>query len=359
MPSALARFGLNESMLASIAEIYSTRRFTVSDGGVESTSRSQQAGISQGCPLSPFLFGMVMTVLMSDARGKLSPNAQQACSEGGLEDVLFADDTLLISNSGAHIEEYMAAVESCGRDHGLQIHWGKVHLVAVGSNSSSSSVRAPSGDVIRPADSMLYLGATIHCDGKFGSELSRKIGAATGAFKALHAVCRNASLPMSRRLAILEAYVLSRLRYGVASAWLSKSDLRRLDGFHVRCLRKMLRIPVAYVSRISNKIVLQGAKQLPLSESIRAKQLKLLGQILTDPAKDLLKQVAFHHGNVMTPTTPAYVRRVGRPRHNWTEQLIAMVRPHTGTLQQWLLITSSKQLWDEAVARICAATYVT
>jgi hypothetical protein len=59
-----------------------------------------------------------------------------------LEDILFADDALLISRHGKHIEEYMAAVEQKGLDYGLQVHWGKIHLVRV---CSAEAVKAPSG----------------------------------------------------------------------------------------------------------------------------------------------------------------------------------------------------------------------
>jgi len=84
-------------MLQAVGEIYDNRSFVVADGGKESDPRPQRAGISQGCPLSPFLFGMVMTVLMHDARSMLSNAASHACTKGELEEVLFADDTLLIT----------------------------------------------------------------------------------------------------------------------------------------------------------------------------------------------------------------------------------------------------------------------
>jgi hypothetical protein len=148
---ALERFGVNGSMLAAIQEIYANRDFTVSDGGVDSQSRPQKAGISQGCPLSPFLFGMVMTVLMWDARNALSTEAKLACDKGELEDTLFADDTLLIGRCGEHIEEYMAQVELKGRDYGLQVHWGKVCLVKV---CADSPIHGPSGQVLEAKDSM-------------------------------------------------------------------------------------------------------------------------------------------------------------------------------------------------------------
>ena len=84
-------------MLAAISEIYSGRVFEFVDNGVESTRRQQKAGIIQGCPLSPFLFSMVMTILMTDAVNNLGDEALKAYEKGDLETVLFADDMLLLA----------------------------------------------------------------------------------------------------------------------------------------------------------------------------------------------------------------------------------------------------------------------
>ena len=74
--------------MAAVKEIYTGRAFATRDGGRMSSQRVQHSGMSQGCPLSPFLFSMVMTVVMTDARDILSENAKQACEDGRLEDAL-------------------------------------------------------------------------------------------------------------------------------------------------------------------------------------------------------------------------------------------------------------------------------
>jgi len=122
---ALKRYGVREDMLSAIKEIYTDRVFTVAGGGRESELKRQRAGISQGCPISPFLFGMLISMLMSDVQSSLNDDANAACVKGDLEDILYADDTLLISRRCPHSEEHMASVEQKGADHGLRIHWAE------------------------------------------------------------------------------------------------------------------------------------------------------------------------------------------------------------------------------------------
>ena len=70
MIAGLRRFGLPEHALQVIQAIYTDRCFEVHDCGAASARRPQAAGISQGCPLSPLLFVMSMTVSMEDAVSK-------------------------------------------------------------------------------------------------------------------------------------------------------------------------------------------------------------------------------------------------------------------------------------------------
>ena len=173
----------------------------------------------------------------------------------------------------------------------------------------------PDGQTLPAQETMVYLGASLHSSGRSVTEVGRRIGLAAAEFKKLSIVRKHAAISLQRKL---ELFVVSRLTFAIASSWLLKADLRRLDGFHCNCLRRILRVPPSFASRVSNALILQQAGCKRLSETIRDSQLDLLRRVLGDPSLEVLKQASLH-GNTLTSQTAAWVRRRGRPRQNWID----------------------------------------
>ena len=94
----LRRFGIPDKVLSILEHIYADRGFAVADGSTTSSERKQNSGISQGCPLSPFLFVMLMTVLTKDAVELLTTETRRRFDEGALSILLYAADTLLVGS---------------------------------------------------------------------------------------------------------------------------------------------------------------------------------------------------------------------------------------------------------------------
>ena len=63
---SLARIGISDHYIQCIMAIYSNATIRVREGNIVSKSYSFKRGIRQGCPLSPYLFVIVLSVLVED-----------------------------------------------------------------------------------------------------------------------------------------------------------------------------------------------------------------------------------------------------------------------------------------------------
>ena len=200
----------------------------------------------------------------------------------------------------------------------MNIHWGKTQAISLGS---SRPLQQPDGTPIEDANSLIYLGGQLDKDGRVESELSRRIGLACGEFRSLQKLWGHSGISRRDKLACFHAFVVSKLLYGLSTCWLCKAQRRRIDGFYARCLRRIMHIPAAYYSRVSNLTVFQRAQVPALTQQLERRQFLLLGVVARSEDGSTLRRDTFFDGSVR-PKAAYSTRRVGRPRQTWTDQLL-------------------------------------
>ena len=87
-------------MLKTIEHIYFSPKFRVATGGHSSNYRTQCSGIRQGCPLSPYLFVILMSTFFHDIKQRLTTPKPKKKHLSGIEytEIWYADDTLIFGN---------------------------------------------------------------------------------------------------------------------------------------------------------------------------------------------------------------------------------------------------------------------
>ena len=333
---ALLRFGIDPKITRLIQDIYSNRIFRVQLDGQQSDFHSQHFGISQGCPLSPFLFSILMTVMLHDCRTHFNNDFPE-----DLMEFLYADDTLLIGKEPHQVQKYMNAIAIEGKRYGLLLNLSKLKMMQI---NCDVKIKDAAGNDIEKKESMKYLGALLHKSGKIDSELGRRLGMAKSEFTTLAQIWKNTNTKCKRKIQLYRALILSKLMYGLQTAWISKQLRKRLDAFHYECLRKTLNIPHAYVSRITNAEITKKA-QMPTVSNLRLRQqLLYFGKIARNynhPARRIIcKEETMEIKRIEN-------KRRGRPNLSWTVEVSRHAQLVKGDILQ------SKE-WHKAIIAYCS-----
>ena len=349
----LARFGVPPNFVRVIQAIYTNRCFYVADAGVDSPTCCQRAGICQGCPLSPFLFSILMTVLISDAKNKLETQGVRLSTNVLTNELLYADDTLIVDTDRDNVQRYMEAIADAGSNYGLSFNWGKLEIL---SSAGPCLIPTPSGSHIKQKGSIVYLGSLLQSDGSCGSELSRRLGEATSVLNKLCRVWSHANISGHRKIQIYVSCVVSKLMYNLPGMWFNTAEVRKLDAFHNRVLRKILHIPPSYYSRVSNQTVLEWAGQAALSQTLLKRQLLHMGRIARRPDEDVLRRSIFADGTFL-PTSPTSNRKRGRPRATWAAEVHKRALEAAGNesalVSFWQATKTAAAAWKRRVTEHC------
>jgi hypothetical protein len=104
---ALARLGVHGAMLAAIQSLYANAVHAISVGGRRGASVPSARGVTQGCPLSPTLFGILLDGLHWALRAR-APDAGPALDyELRVPDLGYADDFCILATTAADLQRLL------------------------------------------------------------------------------------------------------------------------------------------------------------------------------------------------------------------------------------------------------------
>ena len=285
-----------------------------------------------------------MTCLLSDADDQIKRKFGGIFSSVSVtRTIVYADDTLVIESDELMVQELMDIIRVLV-EYGMNFNESKLEVLVV---NYDGYIRTGTRSIIKEKNVMIYLGSLLSADGRMCAELSRRIGASKATFKELDVIWRHANLSRRKKTQIYETCVLPRLLYGLHTGWLSEAELKRLDSFHVSCLRRIYAIPPAYISRVADFEVLQRSGCSFLRFQLQRAQLTLYGHVVRLPDKDVLRRSIL----IASDVRPAYYnfKQRGAPRHTWHSQVFQLALKVAGDLDNLRRLTKSKDLWNHQV----------
>ncbi|BHF58922.1 hypothetical protein SprV_0100187700 [Sparganum proliferum] len=128
-------------------------------------------------------------------------------------------------------------------------------------------------------DNFTYLDISLSHTAKINDEVARRISKASHAFGRLQSTVWNRhGRHLNTKLKMCKAVILSMLMYG-AEAWtVYKKQARKLDNFHLSCLRQILKL--RWQDRIPDTDVLGWARILSIYAMLRQLQLRWSGHLM-------------------------------------------------------------------------------
>lgn len=267
---------------------------TVQYDGETSEEFEVKSGVKQGCVLAPTLFGIFFAMLFRHAfKGATEGVYLHSRSDGKLfnisrlkaksktrkvliRDMLFADDAALAAHSEEQLQSLMNRFSSACDLFSLTISLKKTQVMSQGT---------PIPPVINVKDHQLevvgqftYLGSTTTDNLSLDVELGKRIGKAASTLSQLSKkVWENRQLTSNTKIAVYKACVISTLLYGSESWTTYATQERKLQVFHLRCLRRVLGI--SWQDKVTNNEVLDRAGIPSMYTLLRQRRLRWLGHV--------------------------------------------------------------------------------
>lgn len=141
-------------------------------------------------------------------------------------------------------------------------------------------------------DAFTYLGSTVTRSTSLGAEISSRIAKAAGVMAKLNKRVWNNSLLSERaKVRVYQACVLSTLLYGSESWSTYARQERRLNGFHLRSLRRLLHIK--WQDKVPNTEVLQRADLLNIPSMLIQRRIRWLGHVHRMDPQRLQREILY------------------------------------------------------------------
>lgn len=285
---------------------------------------SKNQGVKQGCPISPYLFVII-----------LNHAIQRACDRLGIDTdiktfelpflLAYADDIIILADSIRSIEHIVPILEQELKSIGLSINTKKCDILQrdpIGCDPPLDKNIRINGNDINVVSTMKYLGIYISNDLDRRSTVSHRIQVAYRTMHMLTPFFRNNRLSFDVIRQLYLTVILPAVTYGLKVSTLTKRNrqsLNRMEYYIVNQLRKLARDPPSNTDTLS---LLDGRT---IDRFCRSQRLKYWGHIRRRAATHILRRALNYR-------IPGKFKR-GRPCFTWHNSLTRAIR--RSRIQDW------------------------
>ena len=268
----LRHYGLPTKFVTLIKNMYDGFTGHVIFNGQVSVGFQIGTGVRQGCLLSPLLFLIAIDWTMKRSTEHHRTGIQWNLFSQ-LEDLDFADDLALLSETHKHMQQKTQRLQEKNSQLGLKTNVGKTKVMKVNSRSSEP-ISLESGTVEEVQD-FIYLGSNISTNGGADKDVELRINKSRHAFRTLRPVWLSSQLSINTKIHIFHTNVKPVLLYGCEMWKTTQSLNNKLQVFINSRLRYILK--VWWPNKISNKELWKKTKQEEISTTIKRRKWSWIG----------------------------------------------------------------------------------
>ncbi|VDP18001.1 unnamed protein product [Schistosoma margrebowiei] len=203
-----------------------------------------------------------------------------------LDDLEFADDLALLSQTQQQMPEKTNSVAAASAPVGFNIHKGKSKIQRY--NTACTDPITIDGEDLEDVKTFTYLGSIIDEQGGSDSDVEARIGKARAVYLQLRNIWNSKQLSTNTKVRIFNTNVKTVLLCDAKTWRTTKAIIQKIQVFINSCLRKILRIH--WPAIISNNVLWERTNQIPAEEEIRKKHWKWIGHILRKASNCVTRQ---------------------------------------------------------------------
>lgn len=317
MGEILKGYGVPAYLINRIITAIFHERTSVRWNGSRTNTADRTKGVKQGCPISPYIFVVVLHYAIQRVCDRLRIDTSMVNLLLPLI-LAYADDIILLSDSLTSIEIILVELERELRSIGLTVNEKKCSIMLRDPVQVmppiDGSVRLNGKDIL-VVSIMRYLGIYISSDLDRRSTVSHRIQLAYRSYYMFLPFLKANLIPFDTIMRLYHTVIIPTVLYGLKVATLTKRNrqsLRRMERYIVLQLRLYSRDPP---TSLDIPTLLHGRT---IIRKCRVQRLKYWGHINRRPAAHVLKKALLYY-------VPGKFKR-GRPCYTWNDSLARDLR---------------------------------